>query len=131
MKCLYSPEFLVAICNMTKPTYVNSCLRKFDELETKINETLSLTEERFIVSLEKDDQEIFRQQKLEARIVEIEWAIVELEKRIKSFNWDSTLMTILDLEENVTNLQRQMQNITVNEETLAEDPLDYDSMRFV
>ena len=116
---------------MTKPRYVNSCLRKFDELETKINETLSLTEERFIVSLEKDDQEIFRQQKLEARIVEIEWAIVELEKRIKSFNWDSTLMTILDLEENVTNLQRQMQNLTVNEETLAEDPLDYDSMRFV
>ena len=69
------------------------CLRKFDELETKINETLSLSEERFIVGLEKDDREVFRQQKLEARINEIEWAIVELEKRIKSFNWDSTLMT--------------------------------------
>ena len=65
--------------------------KRVNDLTQQLNETFSLADERFILNLEKSENDLFWQEKIEQRLAAMEQEIVsnkKLEDRLGNIEWE-------------------------------------------
>ena len=83
--------------------------KRVDYLTQQLNETFSLADERFILNLEKSEDDLFWQEKIEQRLAAMEQEIVsnkKLEDRLGNIEWSVTT-----LEANITSLNARLDEL--------------------
>ena len=84
--------------------------KRVDYLTQQLNETFSLADERFILNLEKSEDDLFWQEKIEQRLAAMEQEIVsnkKLEDRLGNIEWSVTT-----LEANITSLNARLDELS-------------------
>ena len=107
--------------------------KRVDDLTQQLNETFSLADERFILNLEKSENDLFWQEKIEQRLAAMEQEIVsnkKLEDRLGNMEWEISALeaNLMNIATNITSLTARLDSVANGTESDG-DLVDSDVQR--